>query len=127
MRTKLRVARATNDLERTSAMYRIGLGLEILGSFENHIGFDGIMLGEKDSDFHLEFTQEKGKPAPLCASAEDLLVFYYSDEDVYKQTDRNMDAAGFLRVSAHNPYWNLHGKTFEDPEGYRVVIVLRKS
>lgn len=125
MRTKLRVARATNDLERISSMYRIGLSLKVLGSFEDHAGFDGIILGEEDSDYHLEFTTERGSSAPLSASEESILVFYYPEESRFAEVGRNLEAAGFLRVSSHNPYWDLHGKTFEDPEGFRVVIVFK--
>jgi hypothetical protein len=25
-------------------------------------------------------------------------------------------------VRAFNPYWDRHGKTFADPDGYRVVL-----
>jgi hypothetical protein len=25
-------------------------------------------------------------------------------------------------VQSFNPYWDQHGKTFEDPDGYRVVL-----
>ena len=31
-------------------------------------------------------------------------------------------AAGFQAVSSSNPYWERAGRTFEDPEGYRVVL-----
>jgi len=33
-----------------------------------------------------------------------------------------MRAAGFLVVTAYNPYWDRAGHTFEDPDGYRVVL-----
>lgn len=33
-----------------------------------------------------------------------------------------MLTAGFRAVASLNPYWELHGRTFEDPDGYRVVI-----
>lgn len=41
----LRVARATDDLEALLRFYRDGLGLTVLGSFADHAGFDGVMLG----------------------------------------------------------------------------------
>jgi hypothetical protein len=25
-------------------------------------------------------------------------------------------------VPAFNPYWDEHGRSFEDPEGYRIVL-----
>jgi hypothetical protein len=33
-----------------------------------------------------------------------------------------MLGAGFVPVSAVNPYWDRDGVTFEDPDGYRVVL-----
>lgn len=33
-----------------------------------------------------------------------------------------MLASGFERVQAYNPYWDVHGQTFEDLDGYRVVL-----
>src|SRR5215467_708702 len=33
-----------------------------------------------------------------------------------------MIAAGFHRVPSYNPYWEAQGQTFEDLDGYRVVL-----
>ena len=33
-----------------------------------------------------------------------------------------MAAAGFRRVPSFNPYWDLRGWTFQDRDGYRVVL-----
>lgn len=33
-----------------------------------------------------------------------------------------MISAGFQEVSSYNPYWDLQGRTFEDIDGYRVVL-----
>lgn len=33
-----------------------------------------------------------------------------------------MDAAGFLRVTAFNPYWEVNGVTFVDRDSYRTVL-----
>jgi prolyl oligopeptidase len=33
-----------------------------------------------------------------------------------------MRAAGFEPVPAFNPYWDRTGATFEDPDGYRIVL-----
>jgi hypothetical protein len=30
--------------------------------------------------------------------------------------------AGFAEVPSFNPYWALKGRTFEDGDGYRVVL-----
>ena len=33
-----------------------------------------------------------------------------------------MEYNGFAAVKSFNPYWDQCGKTFEDPDGYRVVL-----
>ncbi|MCM2356004.1 MAG: hypothetical protein NDI68_04880, partial [Arenimonas sp.] len=52
----LRVARPVADLARSRRMYAEGLGLAVLGGFEGHDGFDGVMLGPPGAGWHLEFT-----------------------------------------------------------------------
>jgi hypothetical protein len=119
---KIRLARPTNQLDTISEMYRKGLGLEVLGSFQDHEGFDGVMLGVPGASYHFEFTQQREVLAPRAASSELLWVFYIPDSKMWCEITDQMVSAGFVIVSSHNPYWDLHGKTFEDPEGYRVVI-----
>lgn len=122
MKAKLRIARATNDLKRTVELYSSGIGLKVLGSFENHEGFDGVMLGSTDVDYHFEFTYEAGNQAPSSNSTENLIVFYISEPLEFEKIKTQMITAGFKKVKSHNPYWDTHGDTFEDFEGYRVVI-----
>ena len=43
----LRIARPSDDLSELLRFYRDGLGLTVLEQFEDHDGFDGIMLGKK--------------------------------------------------------------------------------
>jgi hypothetical protein len=33
-----------------------------------------------------------------------------------------LEAHGHHAVEAFNPYWDQRGKTFADPDGYRVVL-----
>ena len=33
-----------------------------------------------------------------------------------------MEKAGYRAVKAFNPYWDKNGRTFVDPDGYRVVL-----
>jgi len=33
-----------------------------------------------------------------------------------------MMAAGFQPVAPFNPYWKVHGRTFQDRDGYRLVL-----
>ena len=39
------MARPTDNLDEVMRFYIVGLGLEELGSFEDHDGFDGMMVG----------------------------------------------------------------------------------
>ena len=123
----LRVARPTDRLETIVAQYRDGLGFEVLGSFEDHEGFDGVLLGNAHAPYHLEFTRERGVRAEGAPSAEHLLVFYEPDEARWNEACVRMEGAGFEVVSAHNPYWDRSGRTFLDADGYRVVLANRTS
>ncbi len=53
---------------------------------------------------------------------EDLLVLYYPQQAAWEAQCTAMDAAGFLRVTAFNPYWEVNGVTFVDRDGYRTVL-----
>ena len=41
-------------------MYLEGLGFSLLGSFEDHNGFDGAIIGHENHSYHLEFTNHSG-------------------------------------------------------------------
>jgi YycE-like C-terminal domain/YycE-like N-terminal domain len=118
----LRVARPTDQLEAIVNMYKEGLSLEILGSFEGHQGFDGVMLGNAEMGYHFEFTRHRGHPVGKAPTQDNLLVFYIPDRAEWETRCQKMGAAGFKPVRSYNPYWEKSGKTFEDLDGYRVVI-----
>ena len=120
--TTLRVARPTDRLDDVVRFYTVGLGLRSLGSFENHDGFDGVMLGLRGASYHLEFTRKIGHVAGRAPTADNLLVFYLSDREQWQTAVDRMIAAGYEPVASFNPYWDRAGKTFEDPDGYRVVL-----
>jgi catechol 2,3-dioxygenase-like lactoylglutathione lyase family enzyme len=118
----LRVARPTDDLQRLLQFYEQGLGFEVLDRFENHDGFDGVMLGKEGAPYHLEFTNAHGHPAGRAPSKDHLLVFYVPDRDAWARAVERMRDAGFDPVPSFNPYWDRNGLTFEDPDGYRIVL-----
>jgi len=33
-----------------------------------------------------------------------------------------MKAIGYEPIKSYNPYWEERGVTFEDPDGYRIVL-----
>ncbi|MFT5089890.1 MAG: hypothetical protein ACI906_003178 [Candidatus Latescibacterota bacterium] len=118
----MRVARPTDHLDAIENMYVEGLGFEILGRFAGHDGFDGIMLGHKNNPYHLEFTHHHGVTVGKAPTADNLLVFYISDMGQWQLAGKRMGEAGFTPASSYNPYWDVVGKTFEDIDGYRVVL-----
>ena len=118
----MRIARPVSSLSRSCELYSQGLGLNKIGEFTDHDGFSGCMLGRKDLTWHLEFTQCHHHPVLPSPSAEDLLVLYIPERDSWKAACSDMDSAGFIRVESFNPYWDQKGVTFEDIDGYRVVI-----
>ena len=119
---QLRVARPTDDLEAVIRFYRDGLGLEVIGSFADHAGFDGVMLGHPGEPYHLEFTHQRGHSVGRAPTADNLLVFYLPDRGEWEQAVQRMIENGYLPTPSANPYWEVNGKTFEDPDGYRVVL-----
>ncbi|MES2609116.1 MAG: VOC family protein [Pseudomonadota bacterium] len=122
MHIHLRIARPVSDLARSVAQYTQGLGLEQLGSFKDHAGFDGAMIGTPGAGFHWEFTFCTSHPVVPAPTPEDLLVFYVPQPEAWQARCEAMRNAGFAETEPFNPYWASSGRTFEDPDGYRVVI-----
>jgi hypothetical protein len=122
----LRIARPTNQLGAVAHQYMRGLGLVELGRFEDHQGFDGVMLGHPQHAWHLEFTHKHGETLTHAPLEEDLLVLYMPKREEWDQACARMQQVGFLRVAALNPYWDRDGATFQDLDGYRVVLANRE-
>jgi len=118
----LRVARPTDRLAAITAMYTQGLGLSVLAQFLDHDGFDGTILGTREDPHHIEFTTRPGQHVGRAPTEEHLLVFYVPDRVEWEARCARMLAAGFCGVSSANPYWDIRGRTFEDLDGYRVVL-----
>lgn len=118
----LRVARACSDLAQARSFYCDGLGLAVLAQFAGHDGFDGLIVGVPGAGWHLELVVESGA-AVARPSADDLIVLYEPDPAVYRERVRRLREAGHAVVPSHNPYWDRHGTTFADPDGYRTVLV----
>jgi catechol 2,3-dioxygenase-like lactoylglutathione lyase family enzyme len=119
---KLRVARPTDNLAGLMNFYRDGLGLAVLSRFENHEGFDGVMLGHPGAPYHFEFTHAHGHSVGRAPTQDNLLILYIADRTEWETAVHRMQHAGFQPVPAFNPYWDRNGVTFEDPDGYRIVL-----
>jgi catechol 2,3-dioxygenase-like lactoylglutathione lyase family enzyme len=116
---QLRVARHTERLEEVVGFYRDGLGLTEIGRFQDHDGYDGVFLDIPGSGTHLELTSggAHGAPEP---HRESLLVLYLGEKAAVREI---VERLGTEPVRPANPYWAEHGVTFEDPDGFRVVLV----
>ena len=118
----LRVARPTDQLDAVIRFYRDGLGFQVLGSFTDHDGFDGVMLGHPGASYHLEFTSKSGHVAGRAPTDDNLLVFYLPNRGEWERAVQRLEGHGYAAVAAFNPYWDRMGKTIADPDGYRVVL-----
>lgn len=119
---KLRVARPTDNLPALKSFYVDGLGLRVLYEFSDHDGFDGLMVGDPESPYHFEFTTKSGHDAGRAPTKDNLLVLYLPEKRRWEVAVQKMKDAGFAPVAAFNPYWDRAGCTFEDPDGYRLVL-----
>ena len=119
---QLRIARPTSSFDAIRKFYQTGFGLDFLGEFKDHEGFDGIMLGHSEWPYHFEFTLHRNSPVKPTPTQEDLIVFYIPNKGDWKRTIDKLEVAGFSSIQSFNPYWDKFGKTFEDPDGYRIVI-----
>jgi len=119
---QIRIARPTDKLKELIQFYQQGLGLNIIGSFEGHDGYDGVMLGMPDASIHLEFTQHvNGSPCP-APTRDNLLVFYFETNEAYQAAVNQLKQGGAKEVEPENGYWIGKSTSFEDPDGWGVVL-----
>src|SRR5688572_11960672 len=121
-KARLRVTRPSDELDAVVRFYRDGLGFDVLSEFRDHDGFDGVMLGHAGAAYHLEFTRKAGHRAGRAPTGDNLLVFYLPDRVAWATAVARLEALGVRAVPAFNPYWDRAGKSFADPDGYRVVL-----
>jgi catechol 2,3-dioxygenase-like lactoylglutathione lyase family enzyme len=117
----VRVARPTRNLDAAAAFYGDALGLPVLGSFDDHDGFSGVIFGLPDASRQLELVAAPdAKPAP---TAEDQLVLYLGSAARVASAARRLQAAGHEPAISPNPYWADAGAVcFVDPDGYWLVL-----
>jgi catechol 2,3-dioxygenase-like lactoylglutathione lyase family enzyme len=119
---QVRIARPTDNLKAVTQFYHKALGMPIIGSFNEHDGYDGVMLGIKGANIHLEFTQHaNGSPCP-APSLDNLLVLYYATQTEFDAAVTLIESFGHVPVAPENDYWLDKGLTYEDPDGWRVVL-----
>ncbi|HEY5678283.1 MAG TPA: VOC family protein [Myxococcales bacterium] len=119
---EVRFARPVADLAAALRFYRDGLGLPVLGGFEGHAGYDGVMVGLPGADWHLELTTCPGRPPSAAPGPEELLVLYYPEPADRDAAVARLASLGFEPVAPENPYWIGRAVTVPDPDGFRVVL-----
>jgi len=122
--TQVRIARPTDRLAEVVRFYRDALGLEQIAAFEGHADYDGVMLALPGRRDHLEFTHHESGSPPPAPTKDNLLVFYYvEDEGIFRKMAARLRRHGHELVEPENPYWLEKELTFEDPDGWRVVLM----
>ena len=114
-----RIARPVRDLAASTTFYGELLGLPRRGGFTGHDGYDGAFFALPGGT-ELELTTGPAQPQP--GTEEDLLVLYLGTPDAVREAADHLGTAGVPSVPAANSYWERWGRTFLDPDGYRVVL-----
>jgi len=117
---RMRVARHTDNLDAVVAFYRDVIGFPEVGRFDDHDGYDGVILDVPGTATHLEFTSGGGLAAAR-PHPENLLVLYLGD---VAARDALAARIGQEPVRAENPWWQRHGIAFEDPDGCQLVLAV---
>src|SRR4029077_10776292 len=106
----MRVVRPTDNLAAIAEMYAKGLGFDVLAEFEDHRGFDGVILDHPKETYHIEFTSERGHKVCKAPTRDHLLVFYIPDKNDWEEGCAQMISAGFREMPSYNPYWDLQAE-----------------
>jgi hypothetical protein len=103
-----------------------GLGLDVLWRTKERVAgeHDLLMVGLPGAGWHFELTHDPEHPLEPTPTVDDLFVLYLGAPADDALIDR-LCACGGTRVLAHNPYWDTHGVTAADPDGYRLVLCSR--
>ena len=80
------------------------------------------MIGLPNEKYHLEFTQHPDQLQLPKPTRENLLVFYFDTPESFAAANEKLQASGHQPVMPENPYWNEKSFTYEDPDGWRIVL-----
>jgi len=119
---QFRIARPTARIKEVTKFYTKGLGLQVIYSFEGHNGYKGVMIGFPGLQYHLEFTQDDKHTECNAPTKDNLLVLYFDSPEKLNSVRSSLESLGYEPVAPENPYWEGKSWTYEDPEGWRVVL-----
>lgn len=120
-----RSARHTENLSKIISFYTQVLGLEKLGDFKNHDGYDGVFLGKENQNWHLEFTSSNENVNSVF-NEDDIFVFYPTTEKEYQSILKNIVKFEIQKHEPKNPYWKENGILIKDSDGYNIIISNQK-
>lgn len=120
-----RYARHTDDLEKIEKFYLEVVGLEKIGSFEKHNNYNGIFLGPKNANWHLEFTTSSDLPKRKF-DQDDILVFYLNSEIELNKIRETIRKKNIKTEVSKNPYWLKNGLMISDPDGFNVIFSIKE-
>ncbi|MDJ0955840.1 MAG: VOC family protein [Arenicellales bacterium] len=120
--SRIRIAKPTDNWDAVLDFYKNGVGLRQLSSFEDHDGYDGVMLGLPDESVHLEIIRHKNGLAAPAPTRDNLIVFYFSNHDDIEKLSARLNRHGYNPVQPANPYWAGRAVCFEDPDGWGLVL-----
>jgi hypothetical protein len=119
-----RYARHTINLNKIERFYTEIVGLEKLGGFENHNDYNGLFLGYKNSNWHLEFTTSTEQPKSKFDD-DDILVFYVNTEVELRRVKNTINNNNIILEIPKNPYWAENGIMISDPDNFKVIFSVR--
>lgn len=124
---KIRLSRPTNHLEAMIEFYGKGLGFDLLDRMDNQQGWDGVILGHRDWPYQFEFTSRRdGTIVPPAPTPEHFVVFCIPEGKLWEKRLEALFEAGYQQVTPPQLYADSNTATYEDPDGYRVVLVCGK-
>ena len=120
---QIRVARPTDRLDEVVAFYRDGLGLPELYRFADHDGYDGVMIGLPGRTYPPRIHdaskwQRRNRSEPRQSSR----VLYTRSGTTGAGAATGSKPWVIGRWLPENPYWLDKSVTFEDPDGWRIVL-----
>lgn len=121
---KLRISRPTNHLQELITFYADGLGFEVLDRFDSQQGWDGVILGHRDWPYQFEYTSRRDDSVvPPSPTPEHFIVFCIPDDTEWQNRLKALYDIGYRQVTPPQLYADPgHCATFEDPDGYRLVL-----
>jgi hypothetical protein len=118
---EVRIARPTNDLAAIRRFWVDAVGLDELGGFADE-EMDGLFVGPRDGDWHLELTFDRRRVMVPQPTSEDLIVLYLGSTE-RDAVERRLVEHGIATYDHPNHYWASVGATcYLDPDGYGLVI-----